>query len=139
MYVCTYVYLLRMYVCIVITYSKNMDQPGKVADNARGQLNREKNGYFLPSLAPEYLDLRDGFGSPRQPAHLHTQAKYGAYMRDSSRFPRWRPFIYFKPSYAIRSVPTLSDHAVAYRWHSLPRVRWHRASKPQGNSKQVLP
>ena len=27
------------------TYSKSMDQPGKVANPARGQLNRE-NGYF---------------------------------------------------------------------------------------------
>ena len=34
MYVC-------MYVCMVITYSKRMDQPGKVANPARGQLNRE--------------------------------------------------------------------------------------------------
>ena len=31
-----------MYVCIVITYSKGEDQPGKVANPARGQLNREK-------------------------------------------------------------------------------------------------
>ena len=30
---------------------------------------------------------RDGFGSPVQcqPAHLHTQAEFGAYLRDSSR------------------------------------------------------
>ena len=31
-----------MYVCMVFTYSKSMDQPGKVANPARGQLNREK-------------------------------------------------------------------------------------------------
>ena len=36
MYVCTYGH----------TYSKTMDQPGKVANPARGQLNRE-NQYFL--------------------------------------------------------------------------------------------
>ena len=29
-----------MYVCIVITYNKRKDQPGKVANPARGQLNR---------------------------------------------------------------------------------------------------
>ena len=29
------------------TYSKSMDQPGKVANPARGQLNRE-NEYLLP-------------------------------------------------------------------------------------------
>ena len=33
---------LDMYVCMYgHTYSKNMDQPGKVANPARGQLNRE--------------------------------------------------------------------------------------------------
>ena len=34
-----------------------------------------------------------------------------------------------KPPYAIGSVPSLSGHAIAYRWRSLPRVRRHRASK----------
>ena len=39
---------------------------------------------------------REGSGSPvsRQPAHLQTQAEYGAYLGDSSRVPRRRPFIY---------------------------------------------
>ena len=37
--------VFRMYVCMVITYSKSMDQLGKVANPARGQLNRE-NGNF---------------------------------------------------------------------------------------------
>ena len=86
---------------------------------------------------PESLVSRDGFSRsvPRQPAHLHTQAESGAYPQDSSRFPRRRPvFIYFKPPHAIGSVPSLSGHAIAYRWRSLPRVRRHRASKPQGSS-----
>ena len=51
-----------------------MDQPGKITNPARGQLNRE-NEYFLSALfAPENLVSRDRFGSlvPRQPAHLHT-------------------------------------------------------------------
>ena len=95
----------------------------------------------LSAFAPESLVSRDGFGSPvpRQPAHLHTQAEYGAYLRDSSRVPRRRPFIYFKPPYAMGSVPRLSGHAIAYRWRSLPRVHRHRASKPQGSSERVLP
>ena len=45
----------------------------------------------------------------------------------------------FKPLYAIGSVPSVSGHAIAYRWRSLPRVHRHRASKPQGSSKRVLP
>ena len=43
------------------TYSKSKDQPGKVANPARGQLNR---------------------------------AESGAYLQDSSRVPRRRPYIY---------------------------------------------
>ena len=45
----------------------------------------------------------------------------------------------FKPPHAIGPVPSLSGHAIAYRWRSLPRVRRHRVSKPQGSSKRVLP
>ena len=44
-----------------------------------------------------------------------------------------------KPPYAIGPVPSLSGHAIAYRWRSLPKVRLHRASKPQGSSERVLP
>ena len=55
------------------TYSKGVDQPGKVANPARGQLDRE-NISLSAFFAPENLNSRDGFGSPvpRQPAHLHT-------------------------------------------------------------------
>ena len=93
----------------------------------------------LSPCVPENLVSRDGFSRPvpRQPAHLHTQAESGAYLRDSSRVPRRRPFM--KPPYAIGSVPSLLGHAIAYRWRSLPRVRRHRASKPQGSSERVLP
>ena len=60
-----------------------MDQPGKVANPARGQLNRENNVPLSPCV-PENLVSRDGFSRPvpRQPAHLHTQAESGAYLRD---------------------------------------------------------
>ena len=107
-----------------------MDQPGKVANPAHGQLNRGNN-IPLSAFVPENLVSRDGFGSPvpRQPAHLHTQAESGAYLRDSSRVPRRRSYtcFLFKPPYAIGSVLSLSGHAIAYRWRSLPSVRRHRA------------
>ena len=95
----------------------------------------------LSAFGPEILVLRDGFGNPvpRQSAHLHTQAESGACLRDFFRVPRRRLFLYSKPLYAIGSVPSLSEHTIAYRWHSLPRVRRHRASKPQGSSERVLP
>ena len=91
-----------------------MDQPGQAANPARGQLNRENNIPLSPCV-PENLVSRDGFSRPvpRQPAHLHTQAESGAYLRDSSRVPRRRPFM--KPPYAIGSVPSLSGYAIAYR------------------------
>ena len=39
-------YAINMYVCMVITYTKrSMNQPGKVVNPSRGQLNRE-NEYF---------------------------------------------------------------------------------------------
>ena len=115
-----------------------MDQPGKVANPARGQLNRGMNIPLSPYV-PENLVSRDGFTRPvpRQPAHFHIQAESGAYLRDSSRVPRRRPFM--KPPYAIGSVPSSSDHLIAYRWRSLPRACRHRASKPQRSSERVLP
>ena len=115
-----------------------MDQPGKVANPARGQLNRENNIPLSPCV-PENLVSRDGFSRPvpRQPAHLQTQAESGAYGIP----PEFRGgvHLFMKPPYAIGSVPSLSGHAIAYRWRSLPRVRRHRASKPQGSSERVLP
>ena len=50
----------------------------------------------LSPYVPENLVSREGFSRPvpRQPAYFHTQAESGAYSRDSSRFPRRRPFIY---------------------------------------------
>ena len=49
-----------------------MDQPGKVANPARGQLKRE-NYISLSPCVPDNLVSRDGFSRPvpRQPAHLH--------------------------------------------------------------------
>ena len=57
-----------------------MDQPGKVANPARGQRSGKMNISLSP-FVPENLVSRDGFGSPvpRQPAHLHTQAKFDVF------------------------------------------------------------
>ena len=62
-----------------------MDQPGTVANPARGQLN--ENNISLSPCVPESLVSRDVFSRPvpRQPAHHHTQAESGAYLRNSSR------------------------------------------------------
>ena len=44
-------YVPGMYVFMVIAYSRVMDQPGKVANPARGQLNRENEYFPVPVRA----------------------------------------------------------------------------------------
>ena len=68
------------------------------------------------------------------PFILHTRAESGAYSRDSCRFPRRRPYI---PPTAIGSVPSLSSHAIACRWCSLPRV--HEPSTIGGGGDTTIP
>ena len=70
---------------MVLIYIKRKDQSGKFANVACGQLNR-KNEYLPSPFTPENLVSRDGMGNPvpRQPAHLHTQAESGAYLRAPS-------------------------------------------------------
>ena len=90
---------------MVITSIKGKDQPVKVANPARGQLNREKN-FSLSPFAPENYISRNGFGSPvpRQPARLQTLAESGAYLRDSSQVLRRRPFVYLNGYTSFNSV-----------------------------------
>ena len=65
---------------------------------------------------------------------LYTQAEYVAYSRIPPAFRDGVHILLYTPSTAIGPVPSLSGHATAYRWRSLPRVCRHRASSPQGSS-----
>ena len=134
MYVC-------MYVCMVITYSRVWINRVKLpilpwsAEQGTSQ-------FPCPSTCLRIWSRETGSAVPSRVSLLilHTLAESDAYLLwDSSRVPRRRPYIYIKLPYAIGSVPTLSGQATAYRWRSLPRVRWQRASKPLGSSKRVLP
>ena len=98
---------------------QSMNQLGKVANPARGQLRIWSRD--TDSSIPSRVSL----------LIVHTQAEYGGYSRDSSLFPRRRPFI---PSTAIESFPSLSSRAFGYRWRSPPKVRRHKAISPQGSS-----
>ena len=40
-----------MYVCMYVWFQLSMDQPGKVANPAHGQLNRENGFYSVPVRA----------------------------------------------------------------------------------------
>ena len=117
----------RMYVCVVITYSKSKDQPGRVADPARGQLNRE-NDFFCPRSRLIIWSSETGSAVRPGPA---CSSPYSGWI--------WCPLttgflpisvtvsIYsFKPPYAIGPVSSLSGHAIAYRWRSMPRIRRQR-------------
>ena len=111
--------------------SKSMDQPGMVTNPARGQLaGQEKLIFPCPRSRLRIWSHETGSAVPSRASLL---------ISISSRVARRRPYIHFKPPYAIASVPSLSGHAIAYRWRSLPRVRRHRANKPQGSSERVLP
>ena len=94
---------------------------------------------------PENLVSRDGFSRPvpRQPAHLHTQAESGAYLRNSSRVPRRRPYeTAVRHRVSPEFIGSRNCVPMAFTAESppaLPRVRRHRASKPQGSSERVLP
>ena len=89
--------------------------------------------FSLPSFAPENLVSRDRFGSPvcSSPCSGWSWCLLMTRFLPSSTAAS----IYlFKPPYAIGSDPSLSGHAIAYRWCSLPKARRHRACKPQGSS-----
>ena len=93
----------------------------------------------LSWYASENLISRDGFSRPvpRQPAH--SILRLNLVLTHGIPPDFCAASIYcFKPPYAIGSVPSLSSHEFAHRWHSLSRVRWHRAGKPQGSSKRML-
>ena len=87
-------------------------------------------------FAPENLVSRDRFGRPvpHQPAHSPQSGRIRCLLTGFLLISAAASIYLFKPPYAIGSVPSLSGHAIAYRWRSLPRVRGHRASSPQGSS-----
>ena len=116
----------------VITYSKSLDRPGKVANPACSW--SAEQGEKINKCPPLRLRIWSRETGTAVPSHvslliLHIQAESGAYSRDPPDF-RGRVHLFMSPT-AIESVPSLSGHAIAYRWRSLPSVRRHRASSPQ--------
>ena len=110
---------------------QSTNQLRKVANPVYGQLNRGK--FPCPRSRLRIWFRETGLAVPSLVSLLilYTNAESGAWY--SSRIPGRRPYILPAP-HTIGSVPSLSGHAIAYRWRSLPRVRWRRASSPQGSS-----
>ena len=82
-----------------------MDQPGEVANPARGQLNRENEYSPVPARTRlRFWSRETGSAVPSRVSLLilHTQAEYDAYSLDFSQFLRRRPIYVYnigeKPS-----------------------------------------
>ena len=103
-----------------------------------------KMNISLSAFAPENLVSREGLGIPSRVSLLISILRLNLVLTYYGIPPEIRDGVHTfilnrHTSYAMESVPSLSGHAIAYRWRSLPRVRRHRASKPKGSSERVLP
>ena len=108
------------------------DQPDVFQGNccSWSALNRENPFCPVPVRVSEF-----GFARWVRPSRLALARPFStprlnllrAYSRDSSHFPRRRP----------HNIPSSSQsragYAVSYRWRSLPKVRRHIASNPEGS------
>ena len=114
---------------------QSMDQPCKVANPGRGQLNMENEYSPIPVRALEFGLARRVQSSRPASAYSFSILRLNLVLTHEVPPDFHAASVYlFKPSYALGSVPSLSGPAIAYRWRSLPRVRRHGASSPQGSS-----
>ena len=95
--------------CIVITYSKKRIKRVRLPILPRGQLIRADEFFPVPVRTLRIWSRETGLTVPSRVSLLipHTQAESGAYLRDSSRVPRRRSFIYSKPPDTIGSFLSL--------------------------------
>ena len=103
------------------TYSKRMYQPGKVANPARGQLNREKKWIFPSPRSRLKISSRETSSAvpfrvslPISVLRLNLVLTYGIP-------PEFRGGVYllFKTAIRHRFSPEFIGHAIAYRRRSL--------------------
>ena len=107
---------------------QSRDQTGKVANSARGQLNRENEYFPVPVLAGEYSLARRVRPSSPTSGCLFSTLRLNLVLTHGIP-PDFRGGVHvFIQPLAIGSVPSLSGLAIAYIWRSPPRVRRQRAS-----------
>ena len=124
------------------TYSKSIDQPGKVANPARGQLNRE-NEYSgvlpCPRSRLRIWSRETSLAVPPRVSLLIPIPRLSLVLTCGIH-PEFRGgfhlFTVFKTAIHHRVSPEFIN---CLPMASLPRVRRHSANKPQGSSKRVLP
>ena len=96
---------------MVITYSKSKDQPGKVANPARGQLNRENRSRLRTWSRETGSAVSSRVSLLISILRLTLVLTYGI----PPDFRGGVSIYLFKPPYAIGPVPSLSGHAIACR------------------------
>ena len=102
----------------------NIDQPDKVANPARVQLNRKKWILSCPRLRLRIWSRETDSAVPARVSLiiLHTQAESSAYSWDSSRFPRRCPFIYTATRHRV-SLESRNCVSMAFTAESSPAQR----------------
>ena len=104
------------------TFSKSMES--KSANPARSQLmNREKECFPVRVHACEF-GLARRVRQSRPASACSSQYSGWIWCLLTGFLPSSaarRSYIHLKPSYVAGPVPSLSGHAIAYRWRSLPR------------------
>ena len=124
------------------TYSKSMEQPGKVANPDRGKLNREEKENPSSRSCVGIWSRKTSSVVPSRITLLISILRLNL-VRTYGIPPEFRGGVQL--FFLNRHTPSAQSRVyrvmqlIAYRWRSLPRVRRHRASKPQGSSKRVLP
>ena len=99
----------------------------------------------LSAFAPDKLSCETGSAVPSRVSLLISILRLNlvlTYVRSLAGFlpsSAAASIYFFKTAIRHRVSPEFIGPRIAYRWRSLPRVRRHRASKPQGSSERVLP
>ena len=113
----------------------SMDQPVSVCQSCSWPA-KQKSNVCLSAFAPENLvSPRDGFGRPvPRPACSFSILRLNLVLTHGIPPDFRRGVHFFIPPTATESVPSLSGHAIAYRWRVLHKVRRRRTSSPQRSS-----
>ena len=142
MYVCTYI---GRYACMhACMYNNQIKQSTEAEDGstgpARGQLKRENECFSVPVCGLEFGVARKVRPSRPAPACSFCTRRLNllivlltGFLPISATASIYLFILYRQPPSGQSRV--LSGHATACRWRSLPRVRQHRASSPQGSSR----
>ena len=105
-----------------------MDQTGKAANPARGRLNKAMSIFPCPRSRLRIWSRETGRPSRPASACSFSILRLNLVLTRGILIAfRGGIHFYIIPPCAIGSVPSLSGHAIAYRWRLLLRVRRHTA------------